>query len=347
MVTRALLLAGLGAALLGCTPELDDRSFLVSGPRLLAIAASPAEAAPPAAVSFQALYVDASGARAAGELDWAYCVDRKPLTDDGTVSPSCVQASGDGLVPFGSGPSASGALPQDGCRLFGPDSPQAIGDQPAGRPVDPDPTGGFYQPVRLRVRDGGDTYAIGAARLTCGVGGATQDVAAELSHRYRLNESPAIASLTLVRKTGSVTVTPDASGAQVTRGEEVTLKVTWAACPTTSACGDGVCGIDEDVTGCAGDCAKPKGCTGAEQYVWFDPATRTVAERREAIRIDWFATAGTLGDDTSGRDESEAGSSEVGNTWTAPDKAGDARLWVVVRDDRGGVGWEGYRIAVE
>jgi hypothetical protein len=342
MVRRPLCL-GLAALALGCAPELEDRSFLVDGPRLLAIASAPAEAAAAEAVTLRALYVDAHGERGAGDLGWAFCVARRALTDEGTVSPDCLAPAGEGLVPLGAGTSVSGALPADACRLFGPDPPEPRDGEPAGRPVDPDPGGGYYQPVRLRVRDGGERYSIGATRLACGLAGATAEVAADFGARYRRNESPALASLALVR---GGAVEPLAADTAVRAGETVTLRAAWEACPTAPACGDGVCGIDEDAAGCAADCATPKGCTGAEPYLVFDPGTRSLVTRREAIRVSWFATAGNLADDVVGRGADEAATSTVENTWTAPATPGEARLWLVIRDDRGGIGWQGYQVTV-
>ena len=191
-----------------------------------------------------------------------------------------------------------------------------------GRAVDPDPSGGFHQPVRLRMSDGGVLTAIGAARLSCGISGAAPEQSVDFVKRYRHNENPAIAALAIVRSGSSPLIAPDApgtdAGATVARGETVTLRAAWDACPTAPACGDGVCGAEEDVTGCEADCKTPKGCAGSEQYVWFDPEARVVSLRREAINI-----------------------------WTAPDAAGEARIWLVVRGDRGGVGWQSYRVRVE
>jgi hypothetical protein len=338
-------------------PVLDDRMFLVTDadPRLLAIASSPAEAAPPAAVSLTSLYVNANGPRSAG-LSWAFCVARKALTDEGTVSPDCLASSGPDLVPLGTGPSVTGALPMNGCQLFGPDPPTAVDGQPAGRPVDPDPTGGFYQPAALLVHDAvsgvaHDTGSIGSTRIACGLGGATPDVLVEFNQRYRMNENPALASLSLVRASGITTVAPDtpgaAPGATATAGESLTLHATWATCPTTPVCGDGVCGIDETIAECPADCTHPLGCSGAEQYLLFDPETQALEVHQEAITVAWFATGGTLADDSSGRAESEAGTPSLDNGWTVPAQTGEVRLWLVVRDDRGGVGWQSYRVQVE
>ena len=86
-------------------------------------------------------------------------------------------------------------------------------------------------------------------------------------------------------------------------------------------------------------------CSGAESYASFDPVTQTVRARREGMRLSWFATAGVLDEDHTGRDEAdEATWSE--NAWTAPAATGLAHLWVVLRDDRGGVGWRAYTFDV-
>lgn len=317
MVRRAISLA-LISLLAACTPELDDRSFLIAGPRLLAISSTPAEAAPPAEVSYRALYVDAHGDRSA-DLEWSFCVTRKALADEGTVSPRCIAPGGDGLVPIGEGAEVTGALPMSGCRLFGPDRPDPVAGQPAGRPADPDPSGGFYQPVRLRIRDGGDAYAIGATRISCGLGGATPAVAADYAKRYVKNENPAFEAIELDG------VAIEQTGATVKRGARVSILARWSACDPEAAAG----------------------CTGAEPYLVFDPSSRALVARREAIRVAWFATGGELADDDGGRGADEADVANLSTTWIAPKTSGDANLCAVIRDDRGGVGWSCYRITVE
>jgi hypothetical protein len=234
----------------------------------------------------------------------------------------------------------------DGCQLFGPDLPPPVNGQPAGRPADPDETGGYYQPVRLLVDDGGESTTTSAARIACGVGDTSQAVSTQFTQQYRNNENPAIASLTLKGMVVAPDVAGAAPGASVSPGETVTLTAAWAACPTTPVCGDGICGVDETVASCPADCTHPVGCTGSEQYVWVDPSTQSVATRREAIRVDWFATGGSLADDSTGVVEGDAATHQVDNTWTAPTAAGDVRLWLVIRDDRGGSGWQAYRVTV-
>ena len=299
----ALAAMALGVLLPACVPELDDRSFSVTGPSLLAIASTPAEAAPPASISYSALYVDQNGPRTA-DLSWAFCVARRALTDPGAVSPDCLEPSGTALTTLGAGVTVSGALPSDGCRLFGPDPPDVVAGMPAGRPVDPDTTGGFYQPVRLLAEDPGASYSIGATRIACGLAGGTATLASAFASRYRYNENPALDALSLVRASGTTTITPDTPtgtpGATVTAGETLTLHATWAACPTSPVCGDGVCGIDETATACPADCTTPVGCTGSEQYLVLDPTTMALTPAQEVITVAWYATGGTLTYDTSG-----------------------------------------------
>jgi hypothetical protein len=104
--------------------------------------------------------------------------------------------------------------------------------------------------------------------------------------------------------------------------------------------------MDENATDCADDCTTPKGCAGAEPYVYYDPLARSLTDRREAMRVSWFSGAGSFEDDHTGRREDELDSFSDG-LWTAPNVAGPAHLWVVLRDSRGGVTWQSYVVEVQ
>ena len=337
-----------------CKPEIDDRTFLVDAPRILAIAAEPAEGKPGDAVTLTALYVDANGTRSDGPLDWALCRDRKPLTDPGVISPSCLvplpdsTSSASPLVSLGAGLTVMGTLFDDGCRLFGPDPPPPAPGQPQGRPVDPDYTGGYYLPMRVRDASpqGGD-YTASRVRIACELAGARQDQFIDFNRHYRSNANPTIASFTMGKDGPDIDEDqgPAGPGFAVHPGATISLHVEWPVCPTAPACGDGICGIDEDADSCADDCTTPKGCGGSEAYLWFDGSA--LSHRREAIRVSWFATAGTFQDVHTGRDEASADDPASDNTWFAPSTTGDVVLWVVLRDDRGGEGWKSYRLRVE
>jgi hypothetical protein len=340
-------LASLALAM-ACKPNLDQTLSIVTEPVVLAVQADPAEAIPGAPVKYSALYVDSSGPIARVPIHWAYCEARKPLAELGPVNTECLQASGPWFDSIGVGSPVRAMLPADGCRLFGPDVPPPMMNQPQGRPVDPDSTGGYYEPVRLLAEDG--TITLEESRLSCGPGGVASDIGVTFSHRYHANTNPAVASLSIVGADGAPgtpLVTSDVGTNAVAAGAHLSLRVEWASCPTTDACMDGVCGPDETADSCAADCEKPKGCTGAERFVVFDIASQSVAVQRETIGVAWYTTAGaTVDTDRTGRDSTDDAATSD-NGWSAPSAAGPARLWVVLRDNRGGAGWAEYVFDVE
>jgi hypothetical protein len=68
----------------------------------------------------------------------------------------------------------------------------------------------------------------------------------------------------------------------------------------------------------------------------FDVRAQAIVERRESLRVSWFATAGAFDLDRTGRAEDET-ESFTENAWTAPDEARVTHLWFVLRDARGGL----------
>ena len=242
-----------------CTPALVDDSALVTEPRILAIAAEPAEAAPGSTVQVTALTTDAGLAPA-----WHFCTTRHPIAEPGSIDPACLA---DATAPAGTGATITATLPAKGCELFGPDQPPPTVDQPAGRPADPDGTGGYYQPIRAGEAD------IGFVRITCNLAGATPAQAREFRERTRPNANPAITGATL---------------------DGDALHVAWDP---------------------------------PETYVYFDPEHHELVDRDEQYRVSWFATDGAFATNHTGTGD---------NRWTG---APGSTLWIVVRDDRGGVAW--------
>ncbi len=143
---------------------------------------------------------------------------------------------------------------------------------------------------------------------------------------------------------------PHTSGAPNTvhPGQKLNLEVSWAVCPLKDTCGDGVCGPDETVTECPADCTNPMGCTGAERYMNLDLVSDQIVDQRERITVSWFATGGAFDSDTTGRDSTDTATSS-GDGWQAPSQPTHRNpiiLWVVLHDDRGGVGWQEYALDV-
>ena len=83
----------------------------------------------------------------------------------------------------------------------------------------------------------------------------------------------------------------------------------------------------------------------AETYLYYDPQGQALVSRREAMRVSWFATGGTIDVDASAVGEDDPATS-ISTIWHAPGP-GAAWLWAVLRDSRGGVAVAQYAITVE
>ena len=195
------------AALAACSSPLDQRLAIVDSPRVLAIVSEPAEVKPGATVRYGALVASPAGP-VLPMTSWALCTAPKPPTEDNAVSDPCLDSPG-ALVPID--PSAA-TIPANACMLFGPDVP------PGGyRPRDPDPSGGYYQPVRADAS--GADLAFGFTRITCDLANAPGDVAHAYQMDYVANENPTLQV---------------AAPAEVAAGSEVTITASWPAATAES-----------------------------------------------------------------------------------------------------------------
>jgi hypothetical protein len=277
--------AALLVLLCACKPDVDVRPSSVLGPRVLAVRADPAEAPPGGDVKYTLLFASKDGTVDAPPVAWAFCTAPKPLTENDVVGTDCLYGAAQATP-------ADAKIPGNACQLFGPDPP------PGGfRPRDPDPTGGYYQPVRA-LTPGPPT--IGLSRVACNLGDAPTDIASDFGKRYRANANPSV----------DVDVP-----AQVAPGARAVLSASW----------------------------KPG---DAEAYIYFDHEAQAVVDRREAMRVSWFASAGAFDQDRTGRAEDDPGT-DTQNGWTAPETPGTAHVWVVLRDSRGGVAWTARDVEVK
>ncbi|WP_394822522.1 hypothetical protein [Pendulispora albinea] len=179
-------------------------------------------------------------------------------------------------------------------------------DAPPGsfRPRDPDSTGGYYQPVRATWRS---ATAFARARVSCNLANAPADVTLEFNRRYVANENPRLGTLT-ARVDGELRPLD-----RLPAGRGIELAVGW----------------------------EPR---DAESYVALDPTTKSVVVRREAMRVSWYATAGSFETDRTGRAEGEL-DTFTNNVWFSGTEPGLARLWVVLRDSRGGSTYAVYTLS--
>ncbi len=262
----------------GCQPNLGSAPSVIDGPRILAVQANPAEAAPGTMVSYTALTVYGNNA-GTGEpgpsvmlpIDWAFCTKEKPLSDLADISEYCFTYLDDAsasflteLTPSPSGGSATGFIPTQACMLFGPALPPAMNGMPPGRPTDPDPTGGYYQPVRLILQSSGAPLLVAeeSRLLGCGLPGATNVVYTQFQMEYHANTNPALTGIEVVSGGVTTPLSPDSDtgtgpGFPVKAGSKITLRASWPACPA------------------APTMAPASGC-GAETYAYYDPLAQTV-----------------------------------------------------------------------
>jgi hypothetical protein len=146
----SLFVSAIVVSALACQPNLDDTVSIVTAPTVLAVQSIPAEAPPMGKVTYTALVAQGAGPDAgATRLVWDYCNARNPLSNLGPVSTVCVRPGNTALATIGAGLHASGSVPDVACSNFGPNAPPATDGGVAGQPVNPDSTGGYYQPVSV------------------------------------------------------------------------------------------------------------------------------------------------------------------------------------------------------
>jgi hypothetical protein len=213
--------------------------------------------------------------------------------------------------------------------------------------VDPDITGGFYQPIVASL-DG--VNSLGAIRIDCDPTNLNRDEAVAYRQQYRPNENPSLSAVSLISAAGdSVTLDETGEPTPVRAGSRLTVRASWDDCPSQSACGDGYCTTGEDGTSCAEDCSAGvvHGCTGAESYVWHNRESNRVEPRREGISVAWYASSGHFDAEQTGLSEREARSRRfTRNTWSVGQAHKTATLWLVIRDTRGGQSWRTFHFSV-
>lgn len=295
------LKVGLTTALLltGCNLEPELAPYLIERPRILAVRTVPAEATPGSPVTREVLAVNAQGQRIQAPLQYSRCDQPKTLGERSYISQACLK--GQGLVPS----NAQGPIDQLVCQRFGPTpAPPKEADGPRARPTPPDLSGGYYQPEKVQLPSLG-LEAFFRIRTPCDLLGATRDVFDAYNQRYRPNAIPNIdqATLSPTPLAGKEPWTLQFAPGQPTN---ITLNVAPAV---------------------------------AESYVIFEIPRNRLKASRESLTLHWFANGATLAKSEqilSGLDLDRGESFQ--NTLTLGDQ-GQARVWLVLEDDRGARSW--------
>lgn len=285
---------------IACVPEVDDDPSLALDGQILAIQFDPAEAKPEASTQVHAL-VASEEPTSNDEVAFALCVARKPLSELGPVHPDCLGSmeDNDALKPQGTGPSVTLVVPKDTCSLFGPQRPAPTPGQPPGRPVDPDGTGGFYQPVIANL--GGSV--LGSLRLNCGLPGGTQAQVSQYNQEHVPNQNPAVKRLEISVAGGEwERLGLDEPSIRVPRNKTVRVRSEWEQ---------------------------------RERYLLLSPESRQLTRKKEELTASFYSTVGGFDEHRVKLDTK----SRVSSDFRTPSERGKVRVWIVVRDGRSGTGW--------
>jgi len=307
----AAYLFPISLALFGCKPDLGDPPYLIKGRSILAIKSEPAESVPGAPVAYSFLLASPEGTVLDSNAGWDICLSPKPPAESNSVAKQCNPPVA-GAVP---GQTFEAPVPTDACKLFGPIAPPPEPGKPAIRPRDPDSTGGYYLPVRVRVEDAVERPLVGFAfeRISCGLANAPAPVMQQFKAEYQPNNNPSLNGVDAVFADGS-RLSLDTSEVGIALGSTVVFEAQFSA-------------------------------LSQESYPVYDGRSESLVPTRESLHFSWFVTSGEFEHDRTGVEES-AMDNTSSNSWTADATAGPVHLWVVMRDSRGGTDFRAYNFQV-
>jgi len=315
MMTHAqhLLLAGLvaGSIGLGCKPDVGQAPSLITDYALLAVKGDPAEAKPDENVVYSFLLASPSGTVTDATAGWDVCETPKPPAENNSVASACNPPTPGPTT----GQTFTAPVLTNACMLFGPIAPPVATGQPSIRPRDPDSTGGYYLPVRVKFLDlaTGSLTGFAFERISCDLANAATDIVDEYNKQYQPNSDPGIAATDLIRADGS-RLSLDSDTQTIAPGETVTFEATFAA-------------------------------GSAETFPVLNSSGDALVNQTESLYMSWFVTSGSFEHDRTGVAGTEIATS-TSNTWKAPDATMPVYLWLVLRDSRGGTAFKSYSIQV-
>ena len=157
------------------------------------------------------------------------------------------------------------------------------------------------KPLSLSVSGSSDATSFDLARVHCELANASAASASAFAAAYTLNQNPQLLPLRATLSAGGAAVDLAALPASTA----VTLQASWDP-------------------------------SSAETYAYYDPASQAVTTQREAMEVAWYASAGGLATGSTGRSGADM-QTATSVAFTTPASAGPLRLWIVLRDSRGGV----------
>jgi hypothetical protein len=272
----------------------------------------PPEAKPGDNVVYSFLLASPAGTVTDATAGWDVCETPKPPAENNSVASACNPPAPGATT----GQTFTAPVLINACTLFGPIAPPVAAGQPAIRPRDPDSTGGYYLPVRVKFPDlaTGSLTGFAFERITCNLANAATTVVAQFNQEYQPNNDPGIAATDLIRADSS-RLNLDSGVQTIAVGETVVLEASFAA-------------------------------GSAETFPVLDPSGDALVLQTESLSMSWFATSGSFEHDRTGVAGDDTATS-TSNTWKAPDEAVPAvYMWLVLRDSRGGTAFKAYTIQV-
>ena len=300
-----------GSVALGCKPEVGQAPSLITDYALLAVKGDPAEAKPDENVVYSFLLASPEGTVTDTTAGWDVCETPKPPAESNSVAGACNPPEPGAAT----GQTFAAPVLTKACMLFGPIAPPVATGQPSIRPRDPDSTGGYYLPVRVKFPDlaTGSLTGFAFERISCNLANAATDLVAEYDKRYQPNNDPGIATTDVSRADGS-SFNLDSGSPTIAPGESVVFQATFA---------DG----------------------SAETFPVLNPTGDALVDQTEDLYMSWFATSGSFEHDRTGVAGTQTATS-TSNAWRAPGTAMPVYLWLVLRDSRGGTAFRSYSIQV-
>jgi hypothetical protein len=298
---------------LGCKPAVGQAPSLITDDTLLAVIGEPPEAKPGDKVTYAYLLASPSGTVDESTAGWDVCLTPKPPAENNSVASACNPPT-PGTNP---GLTFDAPMPTNACQLFGPIAPPVEAGKPAIRPRDPDATGGYYLPVRVKFSDlaTGDVAGFAFERITCNPANANGATIQQYLEQYQTNKDPGIASTDLITSSGArTTLDTAAQPVPVSPGETVDFEAAFSA-------------------------------GSAETFPIIAPGGDALASQTESLHMSWFATAGSFVHDRTGVGSTETATSTT-NTWKAPNGTAAVHMWLVLRDSRGGTAFKSYTLSV-
>ena len=228
--------------LMACVAPERRSDSQITTPRIIAVVATPPEVPPGGMLHLRAL-VASPDPSATPALSWSFCRTPRAPSDDTSASVACAEQAEQPID--GNLSEVDAIVPRDACKVFGSETPAGTAPNRA------DSTGGYYQPVRVALADGG--VAVLRQRIRCALPNAPLSAARSYTEDYISNRAPGISTVRLFAD--ELEVDPSA----VPQGVALRVRVELAE-------------------------------GASESYLFYEPHSGVLETKQELLTTSWFAS---------------------------------------------------------